>query len=61
MKMKLSFAHNLHDRDGDLYENCLLLFCEPNLILKFENSGELEVFANRILEMLPEIRESENP
>ena len=56
--MTYSFAKNLRDSDGDIYEKCLLVFIGDNTIIKFKDSIELEQFANRILESLKEIRET---
>jgi hypothetical protein len=57
--MKYSYAHNLYDNDGDVYEDCLLVFIGDNTIVKFQDSVELEQFAHRILSSIKEIRESE--
>lgn len=57
-KMKVSWATNLYDDEGDVYENCLLLFLSsddsnnPQTILKFENLTELKDFlaeTNRLI------------
>lgn len=56
--MKVSWATNLYDDEGDVYENCLLLFLSsddsnnPQTILKFENLAELKDFlaeTNRLI------------
>jgi len=57
--MKYSYAYNLYDKDGDVYEDCLLVFIGDNTIVKFQDSIELEQFAHRILSSIKEIRESE--
>ena len=57
--MKYSYAYNLYDEDGDVYEDCLLVFIGDNTIVKFQDSVELEQFAHRILSSIKEIRESE--
>lgn len=54
--MKYTFANNLYDKDGDKYENCLLVFIGENTIIRFKDSVELEQFAHQILASLPEIR-----
>jgi len=59
--MKYSWAFNLCDDVGDVYEKCLLVFIGDNTIIKFDGSNELEHFANSILGSLKEIRESEEP
>lgn len=57
--MDYGWSVNLHDNDGDVYEHCLLVHVGPSTILKFKDSTELELFAERILASLNEIRESE--
>lgn len=57
--MKLGWALNLYDYEGDSYEDCVLLFCGENTILKFKDSNELEGFADQIKSMLKNIREDE--
>lgn len=54
--MNYAWAKDLHDRDGDVYDDCLLVFIGEETIIKFQDSVELEQFANRILQSLPEIR-----
>jgi hypothetical protein len=56
--MEYSFSKNLHDSDGDIYEECLLVFIGDNTIVKFSDADELESFANKILGSMKEIRES---
>ena len=57
--MDYSFSKGLYDRDGDEYEDCLLVFIGKDTIIKFKDSIELEQFAHRILSSLPEIREGD--
>lgn len=52
--MNYSWARNLYDNEGD---ECLLVFCGNDTIIKFRDSVELEQFAHRILGSLNEIRE----
>jgi hypothetical protein len=56
--MDYRWSKNLYDRDGDEYEDCLLVFIGDNAIIKFTDSVELEQFANSILGSLKEIRET---
>lgn len=56
--MDYSFSKNLHDSDGDVYENCILAFIGKDTIVKFKDADELEAFANEILRSIKEIRES---
>lgn len=57
--MDYGWSTNLHDNEGDIYEQCLLVHIGDNTIIKFKDSVELEQFAERILASLNEIRESE--
>ena len=57
--MKVSWATNLYDYEGDEYEKCVLIFCGENTILKFKNSIELEEFTNDIKSMMGGIKEYE--
>lgn len=58
--MKVSWATNLYDYEGDEYEKCVLLFCGDNTILKFKDSEELERFIDNIRGMMNEIKEYEH-
>jgi hypothetical protein len=54
--MDYSFLCGLHDSDGDRFDKSLLVFIGDDVIVKFKDSKELEQFAKRILNSLPEIR-----
>ncbi len=54
--MDYSFFCGLHDSDGDCFDKSLLVFIGDDVIVKFKDSKELEEFAKRILNSLPEIR-----
>lgn len=58
--MKVSWATNLYDYEGDEYEKCILLFCGDTTILKFKDSDELEKFSDSIKSMMYQIREDES-
>ena len=55
--MNFSWAVNMYDRDGDVYEECVLAFCGNNTILRFKNSQEMKEFANEMLRCLPELQD----
>lgn len=57
-EMKVLFSVNDYDRDGDIAEAGLFLHLGDNIRLRFEDTQDLADFANRILGMLPEIREN---
>jgi hypothetical protein len=54
--MDYSFLCGLYDSDGDCFDKSLLVFIGDDVIVKFKDSKELEEFAKRILNSLPEIR-----
>ena len=56
--MEYTFATNLYDKDGDKYEECILVFAGENTILRFKNVEELEAFATGIIKSIPEIKEN---
>lgn len=56
--MRVTFSVDLRDRDGDVYDKCILLHCGDQVILRFSTIGEMEVFAKSVLHMRTEIRES---
>ena len=43
--MTYSFSINMYDKDGDEFDNCVLVHCGPTTILRFENTEEMEKFA----------------
>lgn len=68
--MKIMFSVNTYDKDGDIVDRCVQLYLPaakdqwgkqlPQTVIQFNDSNELEEFANDILKILPEIRENEN-
>ena len=58
--MDYSFLCGLRDSDGDCFDKSLLVFIGDDVIVKFKDSKELEQFAKRILNSLPEIRHIED-
>lgn len=56
--MTYFWSINLHDSDGDVFEECILVHAGEDVILKFQNVEYLEEFAKAILRSLPEIKEN---
>jgi len=54
----LCFSVDTHDSDGDRINKCVLLHI-GRTILEFDSSIDLEKFAHDILNMIPEIRDTE--
>ena len=49
--MKIGFSINEYDKDGDVYDKCVKLYCGDNTILKFDSINKLMTFARGILGM----------
>lgn len=45
--MKVTFSVDQHDSDGDVYDKCLLLHVDKNLIIRMERN-ELNDFINSL-------------
>jgi len=58
--MNYGFSTNLYDKEGDSYDDCILVHVGDSTIIKFKNAVELEDFAKAILKSLPEIEENLN-
>ena len=56
--MKYGWSLNLHDRDGDVYDECLLVHVGEDTILKFTSVEELDAFADKIKGSIREIKEN---
>lgn len=57
--MQYSFSVNLYDRDGDKFDDSILVHVGEDTIIKFGDVGELEKFAYDILASLSEIRDNQ--
>ena len=57
MKYDLTFSVNLHDEDGDVYEECIMIHLGNGVILQFENMDSYERFIDNLNGMKSEIRE----
>ena len=53
------FSVNRYDHEGDMTQLGVHIHMGP-FTLEFKDSAELEKFANKLLRMLPEIRENED-
>ena len=58
MKYDLTFSLNLHDIDGDVYEECILIHLGNGVILQFENMDSYDEFIDNLNYMKSEIREN---
>jgi len=59
--MKASFSVNLHDSDGDVYQECLLIHLENNVIIQLKNKKDLEELINKLAEIKKELDENYPP
>jgi len=55
--MKVGFSVNQNYDSGGAWDECILLHCDDNTILRFDNIKELQKFGEKILNMIPEIEE----
>lgn len=56
--MKISFSFDLRDSDGDVYEECLLLHCNDDVILKLKDIHELRGMIGQLNKIEKEIVEN---
>lgn len=57
--MKTTFSVDLHDRDGDVVDKCILIHVSDQCILQFSDMRELESFAADLLHRtIPEIKQT---
>ena len=56
--MKVGFCINDYDKEGDVFEECIKLYCNDTTILVFKDITELMDFGKKILSMEKEIREN---
>lgn len=59
--MKASFSIDQHDKDGDVFDECILLHLEPNTIIRFENYREFSAFVDSLPSVRDELRENLSP
>ncbi len=55
--MRVTFSVDLHDRDGDVYEECLLLHVGESTIIKLKKNG-LNDFINSLKIIQKELKEN---
>lgn len=56
--MDLSFSVDLHDHEGDVYDECILIHVGESAIIKFKSYAEVVAFSDTFRGMLPELREN---
>lgn len=55
MSNSVSFSVNMHDEDGDVYDNCILIHVSENLIIRFSNGKDLDDFISELNQCRSEI------
>ena len=58
VKYDLTFSVNLHDSDGDVYEECIMIHLGNGVILQFKNMDSYQRFIDSLNSMKSEIRET---
>lgn len=54
--MQIYWGVNLHDDDGDVFEDCVLIYVDDHTILKFKDVDQLQAFVESIDHFIPAIR-----
>ena len=58
--MTASYSINLHDKDGDVYQECLLIHLEDKCILQLKNKADLEELIKNLNQIKKELEENYN-
>lgn len=56
--MKARFSIDFYDHEGDVWDECILLHCNENVILKFNTYKEFSGFIVSLLNIKKELKES---
>lgn len=56
--MKISFSFNLYDDEGNIYDKCLMLHIDGNLILKLKDTKDLRNMIEQLEHIEKEIKEN---
>lgn len=56
--MKVCFSVDLRDKDGDVYEECILIHVDNRTILKFNSFLEVSDFSNQVGSLLKEFKDN---
>ncbi len=55
---KITFIKNIYDRDGDVYDDCILLLLSDVNILKVKDTKEIKAIIKRLEMIVKEIDEN---
>ena len=62
MKMvSVAFSINLYDKDGDKFDDCLLLYIDDNLLLRLSDLKDLDNLIKQLQSIRNEVAENNNP
>ena len=56
--MKLSFSVDLHDCEGDVFDECILIYIGESTIIKFSSFAEVVAFSSKLSGLLLELKEN---
>jgi hypothetical protein len=56
--MKLAYSVNQYDKDGDCYEECIMIWIDDKFLLKFNNLNEYDEFIDKLKWMRGQIVET---
>lgn len=55
---RLTYSINMYDRDGDIFNECILIHSKQNgFILRFNNMAELQSFQNQLEVCIEQLEE----
>lgn len=55
---KITFIKNIYDRDGDVYDDCILLLLSDVHILRVKDTKEIKAIIERLKRIVKEIDEN---
>lgn len=53
--MEITFSQNFYDRDGDVWDECILIHCGDNTVLRFGDMNDLSKFIEGVKKCRDEI------
>ncbi len=56
--MDLSFSVDCYDYEGDVYDECILIYIGESTIIRFSTYAEVVAFSSQLSGLLPELKEN---
>jgi len=58
MILNITFSKNLYDKDGDIYDDCIVLHLTENTLLRVESIEEIKNIASQLIKIAKELDEN---